>query len=529
MPPLTPTLLDLVQKGYFPRELPPPFKTESFAAYAIGAAGGWTANQRNTWRRCVAHNLARPGGLRRPLKIPNPISYFVLAELIANNWPEIRAHTWKQRLSSSRPYVLSRNIRAVIPRYHYGELPRIRSLRRRGHRYLLSTDIDQFYPSIYTHAIPWALHTKATCKAALRLPNRGANLLGNQLDKATQAMNDGQTRGIPIGPDTSLILAEILLAAVDDGLIEQFDPLVRGYRYVDDYELSCVTLSEAEAQLTALQGLLGEYELLLNPRKTSLIELPASLQDNWSVDLSRFPIRDRAQPIGQRNDLIALFSKALEVARERPLESVLRYAVARVERLNVGTRAWRTFHNCVLSAVTADSSTLAVALGAIHEVSSRGGHAVAKTPLRDVFESIIHIHAPRAQGSEVAWAVWGALGWNVDLSADAAALVSKMDDNIVALLSMHAEDRRIFPVGSIDRTLWDGLVNQPDVLESENWLLGYEANQKGWLGCPAVAADPIYSAMSAANVSFYDPAEGVPQFPLAARGMPGGRLPNYYA
>lgn len=163
----------------------------------------------------MAHNLARPGGLRRPLKVPNPVAYYVLAELISAHWADIRAHTWKRRLSASRPYVLTRSSRSVITRYHYGELPRLRSLRRRGHRYLLSSDIDQFYPSIYTHAIPWALHTKATCKAELRLPGKGAHLLGNQLDRATQAMNDGQTRGIPIGPDTSLVLAEILLTAVE--------------------------------------------------------------------------------------------------------------------------------------------------------------------------------------------------------------------------------------------------------------------------------------------------------------------------
>lgn len=342
-------------------------------------------------------------------------------------------------------------------------------------------------------------------------------------------MNDGQTRGIPIGPDTSLVLAEVLLAAVDDALISQFGRLVRGYRYVDDFELSCARLSDAEELLTTLQGLLGEYELLVNPRKTSLIELPAPLQDNWSIDLSKFVIREKAQSIGQRNDLVALFSKALETAQERPLESVLRYAVARVERLDVGVRAWRTFQNCVLGAVTSDSSTLGVALGAMYEVSNRGGHVVPKAPLSDVFESIIQTHAPRAQGSEVAWALWGALAWNVELSAEAAALVSKMDDNIVALLSLHAEDRRIFAPGSLNKNMWDSLVNNSDVLLSENWLLAYEASKQGWLACPAIAADPIFSAMAAANVSFYDQAEAIPQFPLAARGMPGGRLPNYYA
>jgi hypothetical protein len=87
----------------------------------------------------------------------------------------------------------------------------------------------------------------------------------------------------------------------------------------------------------------------------------------------------------------------------------------------------------------------------------------------------------------------------------------------------------LFTPGALNKTKWTNLVNQPDVLHSEHWLLAYEANQKGWLVTPAVPADPIFSAMAAANVSFYDLAEAKPQFPLGARGIPGGRLPNYYA
>jgi len=29
------------------------------------------------------------------------------------------------------------------------------------YKYLIKTDIKNFYPSIYTHSIPWALHDKA--------------------------------------------------------------------------------------------------------------------------------------------------------------------------------------------------------------------------------------------------------------------------------------------------------------------------------------------------------------------------------
>jgi len=342
-------------------------------------------------------------------------------------------------------------------------------------------------------------------------------------------MNDGQTQGIPIGPDASLVIAEVLLTAVDDFLVSQYPALIRGFRHVDDYELSFVNLSEAEMILTALQGLLSEYELFLNPRKTELRELPSPLEDNWAIDLKAFNIRDQTHPVGQRNDLISLFSKALEIASDRPKESVLRYAVSRVQYLDIAPGAWRTFQNCVLGAASADSSTLAVALGTMYQVGAKGGHVVARSPLADVFESIIRTHAPRGQGSEVAWALWGALAWNVALSAAAAGFLSEMDDNVVALLSLHGDILGLFPPGSLNTNKWTNLISQPDVLRSEHWLLAYEANQQGWLVSPRIAAHPIFSAMSRAGVSFYDVTEAKPQFPLGARGIPGGRLPTYYA
>lgn len=520
------TLSDLLEKGYFPRELPPPFHTDLFAAFAIANGSGWN---KKTWTRSSAHNLARPGGLRRPLKIPNPISYFALAEVLATNWPLIKTHTWANRLSASRPHVMKRSQRAVIPRYRYGELPRLRALRRRGARYYLRTDISQFYPSLYTHTIPWALHTKATCKAALAQRGQRPQLFGTAIDRSLQSMNDGQTLGIPIGPDSSLVAAEILLAAADAELLQRCSKAIRGFRYIDDYELSFGTLRDAEQVLMELQGILSRYELNLNPRKTRIEELPQTLESSWGSELGKYEIRDQSHPVGQRNDLVSLFSRAFEIASEHREESVLKYAIARVQNEHVHPTAWRVFHNCVLDAVGADPSTIAVALGTLHEVSRKGGHAVPVSPLAEVFEGILSRHALRGEGSEVAWALWGALAWSVPLSGEAASLVSAMDDNVVALLALDADGRGLFPSGSLNQQSWVNAVSQSDVLSSENWLLAYEAHLQGWLNCPAIAGNPEFSAMFAAGVSFYDAARNAPQFPPAARGLPGGSVPDHYA
>lgn len=522
------TLKSLLASGYFPRELPPPFTTTSYARHAAKVGRTWPAK---SWTRCVAHNLARPGGLRRPLKIPHPVSYFALADVIAENWPILHMHTWAHRLSASRPFLLKSSGRAVVSRYQFGELTRLRALRRRAARYLLVTDIDQFYPTIYTHAIPWALHTKAVAKTSLKTGYRKttAPLVGDLLDKALQRMNDGQTHGIPIGPDTSLVIAEVLLAAADATLISKHDNKLRGFRYVDDYELSFETLRSAEEALADLQAILAGYELFLNPRKTRIVDLPQGLDSAWSIDLKSLSIRSAAKPVGQRNDLLAFFGKAFDLAAANHADSVLRYAVASVQGISVNASAWRAFHNCVLSAAAADASTLPVALGTLYEVARRGGHSVPVGPLAEVIESVIAFHAPRAQSSEVAWALWGALAWKVSLSARSAQLIDAMEDDIVALLALNAAADGLFAPGELTANTWSTLVSQPDALTGEHWLLAYEANFHGWLKTPAVAQDPTFSAMSDAKVSFYDPEQVKPQFPKAGRAVPGGSLWSDYA
>jgi hypothetical protein len=520
------TLQSLLEKGYFPRELPPPFSTTGFASYSAVFGSSWPKGK---WTRCCGHNLARPGGLRRPLEIPNPISYLALAEILASNWTQLRQHAWKVRLSASRPHVMKKSTRAVVPRYRYAELPRLRALRRRGNRYLLHTDISQFYPTLYTHTVPWALHTKAICKAALATAHKGKHLLGNQIDGALQAMNEGQTHGIPIGPDTSLIVAEVLLTAVDETILLRHPTLIHGFRYIDDYELSFAKLSDAEQVLTELQGILAQYELTLNPRKTKVDELPKGIIDSWAVELGRFPVRGPGNPVGQRNDLLALFSRAFEVASGRVEEPVLRYAIARVRSINVSPNGWRAFQNCILSAAGAEPSAMAAALGTLHEVAALGGHSVSKSPLAEIFENVIARHAPRGQGSEVAWVLWGALAWSIPLSPAAAQAVGAMDDDIVALLALDADARGLFPPGALGKQSWVTMLNQAGALHREHWLLAYEANRQNWLACPAIASDPVFSAMNGAAISFYDPSQNVPQFPLGARGLPGGTLPDHYA
>jgi len=519
------TTLDLLSRGFFPREVPDSFTTASFAQFAISSQPALAKlKYMRLGTRCIGHNLARPGGLRRPLKIPNPFSYLALCEKIEQHWTLARTHFLKGDLSASRPRATRVMDRAVVARLKLGELPKLRARRWRGGRYFLKTDINQFYPSIYTHSIAWALHTKAIAKGNI---GKKRSLPGDQLDVASRNLQSRQSVGIPIGPDTSLIIAEIVLTAVDHELRKRFGRKLRGFRYVDDYELVFGSLREAEDVLVELQGLLSDYELVLNPRKTGISEMPVPLTESWSIELSRFDIRKTAK--SQVTDLIALFSRAFELAEQHPEQSVLRYAIRRAGAETINASSWKTFESVILDAVTVDPSTFATAVGVLSNISMKGGYKISKQALDAVISAIIVRHAPLGHGSEVAWALWAALCFGVHLSNEVATAVSRIEDDVVALLALDADSRGLFSRGALNQTRWAGIAANTDAPVAEHWLLAYEAHLKGWLRSPAMAANRLFSMLFAANVSFYDPARVAPGFPKAASPMPGGSLPVSYS
>lgn len=164
---------ELLKRGYFPRELPPPFTTRSFAKWAKTNTPSSTDTALS-----VSHNLARAGGLRWRLSIPNPLCHAILCADLEKHWSLLTKVIYPARLAASRPRITTTLERAVVPRYKQTELPKLRALKRLGARYHLRTDIAQFYHSIYTHAVPWALHTKAVAKA-----NKNKTQ-GDQIDRA---------------------------------------------------------------------------------------------------------------------------------------------------------------------------------------------------------------------------------------------------------------------------------------------------------------------------------------------------------
>ena len=225
-----PTLLGLISRGYFPKELPPPFNTRNLASISKNPAtlpNPFTNPIRET--KNVKHSYLSRSNSRRKLGIVNPIDYVALSVEVINGWTTLKSVFDKSQVSLTSPKYGGPPGRAFVYRYAKIIDNRKTAVRSRA-RYLLRADISQFYHSIYTHSISWALHGKLIAKQQ----RNNQTLLGNRLDKRIQHSQDKQTIGIPIGPDISFLIAELILSVCDDQL--QNKKISNFTRYIDDYE-----------------------------------------------------------------------------------------------------------------------------------------------------------------------------------------------------------------------------------------------------------------------------------------------------
>lgn len=129
-------------------------------------------------------------------------------------------------------------------------------------KFVVVTDIADFYPSIYLHNIE--THLKDCVRESGKITH------ANVLIKIIKAMHISQThKGLPIGPQFSRPISELVLNQVDKILI---DNKIMFIRYVDDYRIFCKTESEAYKYLSFLaQKCYNILNLKLNEHKTEIL------------------------------------------------------------------------------------------------------------------------------------------------------------------------------------------------------------------------------------------------------------------
>lgn len=198
---------------------------------------------------------------RRIFKYPNMYSYIDLCKHINMNQIKYRDILNASNKSLSNEFYNNTYLQGKISRYK----------NRLGRRRIFKTDIENFYPSIYTHSIPWVLVGKEVAKKNRYIDSE----YYNQLDSLIQRCQYGETHGIPVGPFTSRLISEIYMCKVDEKL-EKFNYV----RYIDDFELAYNSEDEQIEFYNTLYKELKKLNLKIKKDKNIIDIFPFCLDEN---------------------------------------------------------------------------------------------------------------------------------------------------------------------------------------------------------------------------------------------------------
>lgn len=486
----------LTRFGYFPKEIPPYYSTATLAD-SWPVLSSFNFNDRKTTKSC-RYYIPKTNNSTRTLSLPNPYSQIQLSMALEVEWTQIQSHINTSPYSKSRPKVDMTHRRALVPYILHADFLTLRATFAPEFRYLVYSDISSYYGNIYTHSIPWALHSKTQAKQY-----RDDRLFGNRLDRLIRNCMDGQTKGIPIGPDTSLVISEILAAAMDVELAQRLSKIIhKGFRYIDDYCIYCSNESDARYIQSALEAIFRQFELEPNSTKTRLVDLPETYEESWVSNLRHLPIR--RSELQQKSDLLSFFNAAFDSFRQHKNIFVLKYALGRLCNTPVHEGNWDIFESLLIRTAISDPYTLPVVSEILCAYENQG-YELDTEKIQGAITQIIITHAQHSVNFEVDWALWIANALAIEIPEAAALMLGDIDDPFIALSSLNLRDRKLINSG-LSTSSWEtNLIG--DELYGENWLMCYEAITKGWLTASTniVTNDSFFDTLQKNGVSFFDP------------------------
>jgi hypothetical protein len=511
----------LLSKGYFPKELPPTFTTETFGQAAGPIISDWEAaalftkqqkkKNRNKYKsksygyeipKAEMEIISTPkiGFERRNIGITHPIPQALLAKEIADNYPAVQKWLCRQTYSLDEIRVsgtYSRAIKGINFALHRAKKAYIEATSD----WLVKTDITRFYPSIYTHSITWAAYGKEKVKAKLKLFEGS---LADRLDILVRACNRNQTVGIPIGPETSRILAEIVSSRIDDDLVPALSgvPLHAVDRLQDDWFIGMGTLEASEKVLSHVVRAYREYGLDINGSKTSVTRVIKHLEEAWKSEIGGF-LSHRSGDLrgGRLREFLAL---TLRLQSENEKQAVTNYSLTVLEGqkfLKTDVEAMESF--LLKSAIIAPGSMSRISELLLNLDFDTG--SLSKKRIGPRFTELAVRALEKGDVYEAIWLIYTLRGLNIPI-ADRGLfeLAGETRSSAIALILLDMRARGSIN-GKLPIAVWEARIDAETNLTDWSWLLAYEGCRRGWLADPTgLMTQPFFAAMKSRDVIFYD-------------------------
>lgn len=491
---------DLLRKGYLPENLPPAFSSGRIADYFQALApNGFLSRGQNPVRSAI-YNASKRGMTRRVFSAVHPIAAHDTARFIDARWPLIVEFFARNRHSFSVPEIVAGVDRALAIKSH-AELEEEKLRRLARYRFVACTDVARYFHSIYTHALPWAFHGKAAAKDDWN-PN-SARIFFNRADQLVRFGQDNQTIGLPVGPDSSRVFAEIVGTAIDLRFQERADGLeCNSIRHVDDVWIGANTHADAERALWWYREAIREFELDINENKTRILSDQFRFTDDWPLDLIE-KLEFAAGGTRQAEKLRGVFEHGFSMAVRNNDDAILKFLIRKLDQYELTHEHW--------SSVEPFLKRTSVHFGHVIDYVSRiiVWRQLSREDLEieswsSILLNLLQHHGRLGNDSEVCWALYACVHLNIVIEDAIVQDILRTCGALSLCALLNCADLRLIGAGAFDVAR--------DRLRSETargplWPVILEWHARGWPDRAAVTIDQeVIAHMAREEVTIFDPA-----------------------
>ena len=459
----------MIKAGLLPENLPPSYSSASIWSHYEPHLGSYLVTKKSVGSPSI-YNSSKRGHQRRIFGLPHPTFVFDQAGFFERHWTALDPLFSRSPGSQSVPIVSEVGARAIRITPH-SELPKARLRSFSRDRFCLVTDVARFFPSIYTHAIPWAINGRSAAKKDTNATS--AAVFGNRLDFIGRQSQDRQTVGIPVGPDTSKIVSELVLSAVDEALVAASGDTLRYIRHVDDYWIGGKTVEECEHHLQVLRGCLRAYELDTNELKTRILSTNYILGETWPGDFEK-ELRDgltsRTGPSADA-DAVAVLSRIIDRATKDNDDGMIRFAIKRIDERHLWKISWDILEHFIAQCAVQFSHSIDY-VARVVSWRARMGETYDRALWTDVAISVAGEGAALGRDSEVVWALWLMKELKIKIPKRLSTKIVQHNSPIVLGYLAHFHAHNLTNAKDLASTLWERV--EGSVYAEQSWPLALE-------------------------------------------------------
>lgn len=289
--------------------------------------------------------------------------------------------------------------------------------------------------------------------------------------------------GLPVGPDHSRVVAEIVLQSVDANFINRTGSATY-LRHVDDYWIGGNSHEECEHALHALRMALNEFSLDINEQKTRIVPTSSVVAEVWPYDLeAQLEAALREEKVARyESRIVSLLGNIVEQSASSSDDGIIKFFIRKLDNWRRWDSHWSVLEPFLAHVAVQFPHCLSY-VAQIIVFRLKTDRDVDAALWKEITQTLLSASSAAGRDSETIWALWLSKELGVNLPNNMFSSIIENNAPLVAAALPHFVKHGQAQTGHTPlKDLWAKVDTAP--LAGTAWPLALELTHIG-INAPA--------------------------------------------